>query len=207
MTPTRVVPWTKELLDREAKIGRTLAGGHIPSIAKAVMAHPELREAITLRFFDSIDNECTKLCEKTSPPSLLQQIPVTDLGSFTWINFINEFETKAPTLLQILRTVTSHNDHRNKRKCGAAHHPGICMAVAVILNERSQKMAGIQSLVSMILFASHAEKQVYLYFCALIMHSQVLFQLVYTATCTLFDIISQNMHSTSSKFIIILYVV
>ena len=55
MTPTRVVPWTKELLDREAKIGRTcaLAGGHIPSIAKAVMAHPELREAITLRFFDS----------------------------------------------------------------------------------------------------------------------------------------------------------
>lgn len=34
------------------------------------------------------------------------------------------------------------------------------MAVAVILNERSQKMAGIQSLVSMILFASHAEKQV-----------------------------------------------
>ena len=53
-----------------------------------------------------------------------------------------------------------HNDHRNKQKCGAAHYPGICMAVAVILNERSQKMAGIQSLVSMILFASHAEKQV-----------------------------------------------
>ena len=131
----------------------------MPSIAKAVIAHPELCAAITVRLFDDIDNECTKLC--ADQKSVFKHIPVTDLGTFTWINFMDELETKAPTLLQILRTVTSHNDHRNKQKCGIAHHPGICMAVAVILNERSQKMSGIQSLLSMILFASHAEKQVH----------------------------------------------
>lgn len=65
------------------------------------MAHPELREAITLHLFESIDNECTKLRENTTPPSLLRQIPVAQLGSFTWMNFIQELESKAPTLLQV----------------------------------------------------------------------------------------------------------
>lgn len=152
-TPSRATPWTKKLYNEEAKIGRTLAGGHIPSVAKAVMSHPQLREAVILNVLDRIDNECTQLCKATSPPSLFCQLPVSELDTFQWDKFIQELQAKAPLLLQVLCTVTSHNDHRNKSKRGIAHYPGICMAAAVILKERSQKMTGIQSLVSMILFA------------------------------------------------------
>ena len=51
-------------------------------------------------------------------------------------------------------------DHRNRSKSGRAHQPGICMAAAVVLKERNQKMTGVQSLVSLMLFASHVDKQV-----------------------------------------------
>ena len=140
-------------------IGRALAGGHLPSLAKAIMHHHQLREAVVLRVLDQIDSECTKLCQN-SPQSLFSKVSVMEWVDFRWEQFIHELQVKAPLLLQMLSTISSHNDHRNKLKHGTAHFPGICMAAAVILNERSQRMTGIQSLLSLILFAARVDKQV-----------------------------------------------
>ena len=52
------------------------------------------------------------------------------------------------------------NDHRNIIKVGAAHYPGICCAAAILLKERNHEMCGLQSLVSLIMYTCHAEKQV-----------------------------------------------
>ena len=73
---------------------------------------------------------------------------------------IDELSSKTPMLLQILRTLTSANDHRNKHKSGSVHQPGICMAASVILKERNREMCGVQSVISLLLFSSHANKQV-----------------------------------------------
>ena len=69
---------------------------------------------------------------------------------------------KASTLHHILSSVVTHSDSRNKVKFDTAHFPGICMTVAVLLEERNQETCGIQSIISMFLYYFHAEKQVLL---------------------------------------------
>ena len=57
---------------------------------------------------------------------------------------------QAPLLLQFLV---------NKKKGESAHYLSILMAVAVILKERNREMCGVQSLISLLLFASRVDKQ------------------------------------------------
>ena len=51
-TPSRRVPWTRTLPDEESKIGRALAGGSIPAVAKAIMANNCVMLAVILRVLD-----------------------------------------------------------------------------------------------------------------------------------------------------------
>lgn len=85
---------------------------------------------------------------------------MNQLEEFKWDGFVEELRNKTPLLLQLILTVTMHNDHRNQLKSGKVHFPGICMAVAILLKERSQRMTGVQSLISLILFSSHVDKYV-----------------------------------------------
>ena len=142
------------LSDEEAKLGRTLAGGHIPSLAKAVLQYSALQEEVFLQFLNLIDEECCKLCEKKDP-SPFRKIPVSELSAFQWEQFIDELRLKAPMLLRILQAISSR-----KQNSGSLHYPGICMASAVLLKERNREICGIQSLISLLLYATHAEKQV-----------------------------------------------
>ncbi len=46
----------------------------------------------------------------------------------------------------------TYSDHRNSRRVtvkGAAHHPGMCLAAAILFKE---EMVGVQSLLSLVLF-------------------------------------------------------
>lgn len=90
-------------------------------------------------------------------------MPQSLLAEFSWTVLVEVLQKKAPTFFQILSTIASHGDHRNKMKVGDAHNPGICMAAAVILKERNREMNGVQSLLSLLLFTSHVNKQVYWY--------------------------------------------
>lgn len=146
-------------MEEESALGRALAGGHIPSVAKAVVNHSGLREAVFLKLLDEVDAECSKLCRR-SELSAFRKVPVSDMSTFDWKVLIDELLLKAPMLLQILRTLTSSSDHRNKHKSGSIHHPGICMAASVILKERNREMCGVQAMISLLLFESHANKQV-----------------------------------------------
>lgn len=107
--------------------------------------------AVILRVLHQLDEECMKLC-KVSTPSLFTKVPVSELENFEWDRFIQDLQERAPLFLQILSTIASRNDHRNRCKTGKVHYPGICMAAAVILKERSQRMIGVQSVVSLLLF-------------------------------------------------------
>ena len=143
------------------KLGRALAGGHLSTIAKMVLAHEGLREHILLKLFELIDAECGKLCQRgCNPPSLFRKIPVENLPKFQWGSLITELEARAPTLLRMLATIVSKNDHRNQYKQGERHHPGICMAIATLLKDRNREMCGVQTFISLVLFSSTVHKQV-----------------------------------------------
>ena len=159
-TPSRSVPWKTVLANNEGKIGRALAGGHLPSLAKSIVSHNELRELVFLHFLDKVNAECSKLCQLKPQPSLFRKIPSSMYDNFTWNVIVEDLKERAPTFFRVLSTVASHSDHRNKKKAGNAHNPGISMAAAVILKERNREMNGIQSLVSLTMFATHVNKQV-----------------------------------------------
>ena len=149
------------LSQHESKIGRALAGGHLPSLAKSILGHEQLRKALFQHFLDQIDNDCSRLCQRQSNTSVFRKVPQPLLSEFKWKDFVDDLQVKAPTLFQVLSTVSSHNDQRNKIKTGERHNPGIYMAAAVLLKERNREMNGLPSIVSLLLFSSHVSKQVY----------------------------------------------
>ena len=104
------------LANKEGKIGRALAGGHLPSLAKSIVSHNELRELVFLQFLDEINAECTTLCQLKPQPSLFRKIPSSMYDNFTWKVLIDDLKGRAPNFFRVLSTVASHNDHHNKKK-------------------------------------------------------------------------------------------
>lgn len=124
------------LSEQESKIGRALAGGHLPSFARAVVSHDHLCELVFSLILDRVDAESDTVCKRL-PPSLFRKIPVSQLGQLEWKSCIDELHATAPSLLKIFAKITSHSDSRNMKKVDSAHFPGICVAAAVILKERN----------------------------------------------------------------------
>lgn len=130
------------------------------SIAKAAMSVDGVREAIITLLLGTLNQECGKLCRR-QPQSSFRKIPVDKLAEFKWSDMMLELERDAPLLLKIIHCLVARNDSRNKCKVGTAHHPGICTAVSIILKERNREMCGLQSLLSLLMYSCHCEKQVH----------------------------------------------
>lgn len=159
-TPSRTIPYHGQLEGAEGKIARTLLGGNANSIAKAALAVDKVKEAIVNILLNDMNDECRKLCRKKPACTLFRKCPVDKLAEFKWKNMIDELKSDAPLLFTIISSLVSHNDARNKTKVGAAHHPGICSTVAVLLKERNREMCGLQSQISLLMYSCHCEKQV-----------------------------------------------
>ena len=107
----------------------------------------------------TLDAELVQLCKRNmNPPSLFRRVPIDTLPEFRWCDCIAELYLKAPLLLQLITSLVSKNDGRNKQKCGDTHYPGICMAISIMLNERNREMFRIQILLSLILFSLRVQK-------------------------------------------------
>ncbi len=133
------------------------------SIAKVALSVEGVREAIIKQLLGSLNQECSQLCQKIPAPTLFHKIPVETLAEFKWDQMMAELEQSAPLLLKIVHCLVARNDGRNKSKVGTAHYPGICAAVAVLLKERNREMCGLQSLLSLVMYSCHCEKQVHTY--------------------------------------------
>lgn len=110
-----------------------------------------------------LDEECSELCRKA--PSPFRHIPVDKLSEFTWDELADNLKSKAPTIYKIFSLIVSHSDHRNTFKKGAQHVSCICMAIASLLKERNREMCGVQSVISIALFASQVQKKVSICVC------------------------------------------
>ena len=82
--------------------GTELANGHMPSIAGAIIENKQLVDLVWQHFLKKIDQECSVLCEKCSPPSPFCSTAVDGFQTFQWKDCINYLTLKAPTLLSLL---------------------------------------------------------------------------------------------------------
>ena len=125
------------------------------------MNNKELADEVIKLVTGVINSECHVLCRKSREnPSLFRRISTTDMPSFQWSKFVDELVKNAPTLYQLISSIVSYGDHRNVKKSGDSHFPGVCMTIAVLLKERNREICGIQSLISLLLYQSHTQKQV-----------------------------------------------
>ncbi len=114
-SPSKSEAVTKEVSERFSKVTRAVAGGHPPSIARAVFSEPSLKECIIEKVINLLNDECAALCKKASnPPSLLRKFPIRKADLFSWDRCVEELVVKAPTLLKLLSFLVSRSDHRNK---------------------------------------------------------------------------------------------
>lgn len=156
-TPSRAQPFQKSLGEAESKVVRTLAGGNASSIANAVMKMSEVKDELFKYFLTLINMECTELCRKGTR---FRNIPVDKIATFRWEDFKEEMDSKSPLLLKILTTAATRVDHRYPHASNTAKYPGIITAAAVLLKQRNREMCAIPSVVSLMMYAGHCEKQV-----------------------------------------------
>ena len=113
------------------------------------------------RMFNLFGAECDELCRRGASSTLpFKSIPTEHLPDFKWRICIQNLEEKALTLLRLLPKIVGKSDNRNQDKHGDKPHPGICMAIATVLNERNREMYGIQTMTSLLLLTSRVQKQV-----------------------------------------------
>ncbi len=151
-------PVTIEVQEKFHKVAQTVAGGHSPSIAKAVFTEPGLRSCLIDKVISIINDECSSMCSTSAKPgTLFRHVSLEPLPSFSWNQCIAEFQSKCPTLYQVVWAIV---DKRNRVKQGDHHFPGMCVATAILLKERNKHMSGIQTILSLILYSSRVQKKV-----------------------------------------------
>ena len=99
-----------------------------------------------------------ELC-KLSPDknsSILRNNSIEILKNFHWDVLLNEFSTNAPLLMSILGACTETKKPRINTKAV------IAMCMGILLKHHFVKMCMVQKMVSLIMYAGHADKQVFL---------------------------------------------
>lgn len=111
-------------------------------------------------YIDKINSECFCVCQLTKPLSPFRKLDASKCSSFQWKVLVEDISQKAPTLLKIFSSIITSNDKRKQSAATSSHHPGLCMAVAILLKEKNREMCGLQSIISLLLYSSHVDKEV-----------------------------------------------
>ena len=133
-----------------------LVNGAANTFAKKALSLPKLRHAITEEVKRLVKKECKSLCT-TLPEkrSILRDTRPAHLTTFSWQNIITKLSFRAPMLHAVLSATVERRSHDQTRIA-----PRVGMAVAILMRERNQFMCAAQTLVSIVLHASHAGKMV-----------------------------------------------
>eukprot|EP00731_Ephydatia_muelleri_P018835 Em0011g875a len=152
------------------KIVKTLAGGNVKFICRALLANPDLREEAVSKVSRTICEECSLLCKKNAQPvSLFHHMSLAQAESFSWTQVIMELSTKAPTLFKIIHnSVVTQGLVRNKHKrafysCYLAQLVKVYKEVPVVQEandaEDTDALSHSQQVVTAILSAAEEEKE------------------------------------------------
>ena len=120
------------------------------SIAAESMKNPSTRQALLKLLGSEVRNEIRSM----SAVSFLGSGSINDLTEFQWHRLHHELSTEAPILLSILVNATKTRVPRPNS------HIIVGTCVSLLLKHRNPKMSWLQKMISIVLYAGHASKQV-----------------------------------------------
>ena len=132
---------------------KSIARGSKKAVAEHMMKDTACRPYIIECVAREVRKEI-KSISSTETPSCFRATSPKDLRKFQWQKVLNELESKAPTLVSVLRGIT------RTRKPRKNWNEVVCMCAAIILKHHNSVLSLLQKLVTVILYAGHASKQV-----------------------------------------------
>ena len=130
-------------------LGKALGRGSRQSLAKHAVHDARIRAHLVNCLKKSVKSEIKALCSK----SLLLQKGKDSICSFRWEQFQADLHDKAPVLSGLL-----HGCIPSTSRCNPAAIVGMC--VSILAKARQPTACLVQQLVSLVLYAGHASKQV-----------------------------------------------
>ena len=154
-------------------LARSVGRRNRSAIARHVMKDSRVRKKIVEHMGKLLSKELARLSSK-KVNSHFRDVSVSALEEFTWESLLQEIGTEAPVMLSFLRECVhvKRRGHQPKGKGGRSarrlpsEDTAIAMCFAVLLRARSLRMNLVQRMISTLLYASHAPKQVW----SIIMH-------------------------------------
>ena len=117
------------------------------------MKDPVIKGHILKLVGKTVHAEIKKFCSDVVKSIIKCDDPLS-INTFTWQSFSSEISTFAPVLKGILESTSK------SRKSNTDVKIVVCMCVALLLRSRNPRMNLIQKMLSLILYAGHASKQV-----------------------------------------------
>ena len=112
---------------------------------------PTTRTYVIRKVQSIVHKELRSLCSNKIN-SVLRR---ADIRNFNWDELLNEVQFHAPVFFAIIQSCVHTTSPRENRK------PIIGLCTAVLLKQKFHKMCLIQKLISIVLYAGHAGKEVY----------------------------------------------
>ena len=78
-------------------------------MARTLLKSPPLRQATLNEVVNTIRRECTSMCRQLPQPSILRTGSTSSYRNCNWSLLLNELNSKAPTLLAILKAASGYD--------------------------------------------------------------------------------------------------
>lgn len=141
------------LTPNRKKICKTVTRGSHMALARRCLENDDIRKCIISGVSLILRKEIATLCSN-QVPSVLRDKSNEALKSFQWKCLLDELQTHAPVLLQILKSCTRVSRPLFQQEAT------IGVVTAILCKNRRSSASLIQRLISVILYSGHASKMV-----------------------------------------------
>ena len=137
------------------------------SIARQAMKDNGIRKKVIERMGRLMSKELTHLASLKAG-SMLRDRSCQALERFSWQDLLNELEKETPATLSLLKQCAhvKRRQYKSQDEGGRSsrrlpnEEAAVGMCFAILMRARSQRMNLVQRLISLLLYGSHAPKQV-----------------------------------------------
>ena len=135
------------------RIVRLACNGKVGSIVKFALKDPSMKNQVISKVGEIMRNELKVFCSKKFDSVLLESSQAA-LEYFSWESMWQEMAKATPVMMSLFCSCLSRRADKDKLK------PVICMCTAMLAKSRNPKLNLVQAIISLILLAGHASKQV-----------------------------------------------
>ena len=146
------------------RVSKSLARGKRRSTVVKLMSYVSSRVLVLSEIGKIVQKEIKELCSNNYH-SIIREHSPTALECFSWRTITLEVMQKAPTLYAIIEKCLMSSNESSRHL--------LCVFVSVVLKSRNPHMCMVQAMVSILMYAGHAGKQVCL--CTILLNGHFIY--------------------------------